>query len=107
MKRLVLKFGGTSVGSITKIKNVANIVNEKRKEGNEIIVVVSAMAGTTNNLVAHAEISTAEYVCTAWYSTRRPDDGLDDVCPGGRGRAAAREERRGARQLDPRHLQGP
>ena len=50
MKRLVLKFGVTSVGSITKIKNVANIVKEKRKEGNEIIVVVSAMAGVTNEL---------------------------------------------------------
>ncbi len=55
MKRLVLKFGGTSVGSITKIKNVANIVNEKRKEGNEIIVVVSAMAGVTNELMKKSQ----------------------------------------------------
>ncbi len=55
MKRLVLKFGGTSVGSITKIKNVANIVKEKRKEGNEIIVVVSAMAGVTNELMKKSQ----------------------------------------------------
>jgi len=51
MKRLVLKFGGTSVGSITKIKNVANIVRKKHEEGNEIIVVVSAMSGATNDLM--------------------------------------------------------
>jgi len=51
MKRLVLKFGGTSVGSIIKIKNVANIVRKKHEEGNEIIVVVSAMSGVTNDLM--------------------------------------------------------
>ena len=51
MKRLVLKFGGTSVGNITKIKNVANIVKKKHEEGNEIIVVVSAMSGVTNDLI--------------------------------------------------------
>ena len=51
MKRLVLKFGGTSVGSITKIKNVANIIRKKHQEGNEIIVVVSAMSGVTNDLM--------------------------------------------------------
>ena len=51
MNRLVLKFGGTSVGTITKIKNVANIVKKKHQEGNEIIVVVSAMSGVTNDLM--------------------------------------------------------
>ena len=52
MKRLVLKFGGTSVGSIEKIKKVANIIKKKLSEGNEIIVVVSAMSGTTDELKA-------------------------------------------------------
>jgi len=51
MKRLVLKFGGTSVGSVEKIKKVANIIKERHKEGNEIIVVVSAMSGLTNELL--------------------------------------------------------
>ena len=55
MKRLVLKFGGTSVGSITKIKNVANIVKKKHEEGNEIIVVVSAMSGVTNDLIKKSQ----------------------------------------------------
>ncbi len=50
MKRLALKFGGTSVGSIEKIQKVANIVKKKHEEGNEIIVIVSAMFGVTNDL---------------------------------------------------------
>ena len=50
MKRLVLKFGGTSVGTIEQIKKVANIVKNRHQEGDEIIVIVSAMSGTTNDL---------------------------------------------------------
>ena len=50
MKRLVLKFGGTSVGTIEKIKNVANIIKKRHNEGNEIIVIVSAMSNVTNDL---------------------------------------------------------
>ena len=50
MKRLVLKFGGTSVGTIEQIKKVANIVKSRHQEGNEIIVIVSAMSGTTDDL---------------------------------------------------------
>jgi len=50
MKRLALKFGGTSVGNIEKIKKVANIIKKRKDEGNEIIVIVSAMSGTTNEL---------------------------------------------------------
>ena len=51
MKRIVLKFGGTSVGSIEKIINAAKIVKKRQEEGNEVIVVVSAMSGTTNDLI--------------------------------------------------------
>jgi len=50
MKRLVLKFGGTSVGSIEKIQKVANIIKKRHDEGNEIIVIVSAMFGVTDDL---------------------------------------------------------
>jgi len=50
MKRLTLKFGGTSVGTIEKIKKVANIIKKRHAEGNEIIVVVSAMSGVTDDL---------------------------------------------------------
>jgi len=51
MKRLALKFGGTSVGTLDKIKKIANIIKKRHQEGNEIIVIVSAMAGVTNDLI--------------------------------------------------------
>jgi len=56
MKKLVLKFGGTSVGTIEKIKKVANIIKKRFSEGNEIIVVVSAMAGVTDELKAKSDL---------------------------------------------------
>jgi len=54
MGLIVHKYGGTSVGSIEKIKNVAKKVAKVRDEGNDVIVVVSAMSGETNKLVAMA-----------------------------------------------------
>jgi aspartate kinase len=51
MALVVQKFGGTSVGSIEKIRNVANIVARTKDAGNDVIVVVSAMAGETDRLV--------------------------------------------------------
>ena len=51
MKIVVLKFGGTSVGSIERIKNVAKIINSYHKKRYKLIVVSSAMSGVTNDLV--------------------------------------------------------
>ena len=51
MAKKVLKFGGTSVGSVERILHASNIVKKEHSEGNQIIVVVSAMAGKTNDLV--------------------------------------------------------
>ena len=51
MKIVVLKFGGTSVGSIKRIKNVANIINSYHKKRYKLIVVSSAMSGVTNDLI--------------------------------------------------------
>jgi len=51
MTRIVQKFGGTSVADIARIKNVAQRVKCETDGGNEVAVVVSAMAGTTNQLV--------------------------------------------------------
>jgi len=51
MKRLVLKFGGTSVANLERIAHVAEIVAARRAETRAIAVVVSAMSGTTNQLV--------------------------------------------------------
>jgi aspartate kinase len=52
MARLVMKFGGTSVADIERIRNVARHVKREWDAGHEVAVVVSAMAGTTNRLVA-------------------------------------------------------
>src|SRR3990170_606975 len=52
MARLVMKFGGTSVADIRHIRNVARHVKREVDAGNQVAVVVSAMAGTTNQLVA-------------------------------------------------------
>ncbi len=50
--RIVMKFGGTSVADLDRIRNAARRVKREVEAGNEVAVVVSAMAGTTNQLVA-------------------------------------------------------
>ena len=52
MARIVMKFGGTSVADIDRIKNVTRLVKREVDGGHEVAVVVSAMAGVTNQLVA-------------------------------------------------------
>lgn len=51
MERIVQKFGGTSVGDISRIQNVAKRVKAEVDRGNQVAVVVSAMSGVTNQLV--------------------------------------------------------
>ncbi|MFL2889939.1 MAG: aspartate kinase [Pelagibacteraceae bacterium] len=51
MLKKVLKFGGTSVGSIDRIVNATKIVQKEHSAGNRIIVIVSAMSGKTNELI--------------------------------------------------------
>ena len=55
MQRIVQKFGGTSIGSINKIKNVCSLIKKEFDIGNQIVVVSSAMSGETNKLVDLAE----------------------------------------------------
>ncbi|MGC8594779.1 MAG: aspartate kinase [Candidatus Kryptoniota bacterium] len=76
---LIQKFGGTSVGTIERIRNVAKRIAATKKEGHDVVVVVSAMAGETNRLIALAHemvddpdpreldvlVSTGEQVSTA------------------------------------------
>ncbi len=52
MSRLVMKFGGTSVADLDRIRNVAAHVKRERDAGHDVAVVVSAMSGKTNELVA-------------------------------------------------------
>ena len=56
MKIVVLKFGGTSVGTIEKIKKVSRIIGEFRKKNYKVIVVSSAMSGVTNELVKKSRL---------------------------------------------------
>ena len=55
MARIVQKYGGTSVGDVDRIKNVAARIKAVRDAGNELVVVVSARAGVTNDLIARAK----------------------------------------------------
>lgn len=59
--RYIIKFGGTSVGNIDRIQHAAGIAAEFAKAGHEIAVVVSAMAGMTNQLMAYANTLSTEY----------------------------------------------
>jgi len=61
MTKIVIKFGGTSLGSVKKIVAAAKIVKSKLKKGNKIIVVVSAMAGKTNELIKQSEIISKKF----------------------------------------------
>ena len=51
MVKKVLNFGGTSVGTIERIQHVANIIQKEHLAGNQVIVIVSAMSGKTNELI--------------------------------------------------------
>ena len=51
MKIVVLKFGGTSVGSVDRIKKVSKIIISYYKKRYKVVVISSAMAGVTNDLV--------------------------------------------------------
>jgi len=52
--RIVQKYGGTSVGTIEKIKAIAEHLIKVKKEGNEVVVVVSAMGKMTDELIKKA-----------------------------------------------------
>ena len=55
MARIVKKFGGTSVGDVDRIQNVARLIKKDHDKGNQIVVVVSARSGVTNDLINRAK----------------------------------------------------
>ena len=61
MVKKVLKFGGTSVGTIERIQHVANIIKKEHKAGKKVIVIVSAMAGKTNELIKYSNEISEEF----------------------------------------------
>ncbi|QOR61510.1 aspartate kinase [Sulfurovum sp. ST-21] len=95
---VVQKYGGTSVGDLDRIENVANRVAKARDEGKDLVVVVSAMSGETNKLISYAEhftknpakkemdmlLSSGERVTAALLSIALQSKGYDAVAMTGR-----------------------
>jgi len=95
---VVHKYGGTSVGDLNRIENVAKRVTEAREAGNDVVVVVSAMSGETNKLIGYAEhftsspakkemdmlLSSGERVTAALLSIALQSKGFDAVAMTGR-----------------------
>ncbi len=93
MGLIVQKFGGTSVGSVERILNVADCVKEESQRGNQVVVVVSAMGKTTDKLVNMAKeispvpnrremdmlLSTGEQVTISLLSMALKEKGLEAV----------------------------
>jgi aspartate kinase len=93
MGLIVQKFGGTSVGDVEKIQNVAGRVAEEKKNGNDVVVVVSAMGKTTDKLVEMANelsstpskremdmlLTTGEQVTISLLAIALKEKGLDAV----------------------------
>lgn len=95
---IVQKYGGTSVGGLDRIENVASRVAKARQEGHDLVVVVSAMSGETNKLIEYAEhftstpskkemdmlLSSGERVTAALLAIALQAKGLDAVAMTGR-----------------------
>jgi aspartate kinase len=95
---IVQKYGGTSVGSIERIKEVAKRIAKSKKEGNDVVVVVSAMSGETNKLTELASkfsqtpkrremdllLSSGERVTSALLAIALTDMGHESVAMSGR-----------------------
>ncbi len=94
----VLKFGGTSVGTLERIQNVAQIIQKFANNGENIIAVVSAMSGETNKLIKYASsfskqpnevemdmlLSSGERVTSALLSITLNERGLQTISMSGR-----------------------
>lgn len=98
MALIVQKYGGTSVGSLDRIRNVANRIKTLREEGNKVVAVVSAMGGVTDKLIGMASeltsspceremdvlLSTGEQQSIALVSMALQELGIDAVSITGR-----------------------
>jgi len=94
----VLKFGGTSVGTLERIQNVSQIIKKFRDQGDDIVAVVSAMSGETNKLIEYAKhysktpneseldmlLSSGERVTSALLSITLNEQGYETTSMSGR-----------------------
>jgi aspartokinase/homoserine dehydrogenase 1 len=87
MKTITMKFGGTSVGSPEAIANVVDIVQTEHAAGNRVIVIVSAMAGVTDTLLASVKMAVTGnkwgYLSTADKLRDRHEETLNILLPPG------------------------
>jgi len=95
---IVHKYGGTSVGNLERIENVATRVAKAKKEGNDLVVVVSAMSGETNKLTDFAKhfsenpskremdmlLSSGERVTAALLAIALQEKGIESIAMTGR-----------------------
>lgn len=95
---IVQKYGGTSVGGLDRIENVANRVAKTKRDGNDVVVVVSAMSGETNKLIEYAShfskspskremdmlLSSGERVTASLLAIALQEMGLDAIAMTGR-----------------------
>src|SRR6201998_1883492 len=91
MARIVMKFGGTSVADLDRIRNVAQRVKREVEAGNQVAVIVSAMSGVTNQLVKYctdlsplhdareydAVVATGEQVTSGLLAICLQENGID------------------------------
>ncbi|BDS05943.1 aspartokinase [Oceaniferula spumae] len=98
MALIVQKYGGSSVGSLDRIRNVASRIKKLRDEGNQVVAVVSAMGGVTDKLIAMAQelnenppereldvlLSSGEQQSIALLATALQSMGVDAVSATGR-----------------------
>ncbi|NPA66588.1 MAG: aspartate kinase [Epsilonproteobacteria bacterium] len=119
---IVQKFGGTSVGDLERIQNVANRVAKTKAAGNDVVVVVSAMSGETNKLIGYAEhfsknpkreevdmlLSSGERVTAALLSIALNEMGYDAVSMSGRKAGIVTDEvhtKARIEEIDPSNMQ--
>lgn len=88
MKTVTMKFGGTSVGSPEAISTVVQIVKSERENGNRVLVVVSAMAGVTDDLLASVKAAVSGnkwgYLSTADKLREKHEDAVNILVPPGK-----------------------
>jgi aspartate kinase len=123
MALIVQKYGGTSVGSLDRIRNVASRIKRLRDEGNQVVAVVSAMGGVTDKLIGMATelnasppereldvlLSSGEQQSIALLSMALNDMGVDAVSATGRQagiRTVGSHTRGRINEIDPSLVQG-
>ncbi len=83
MARIVMKFGGTSVADLERIRHVAALVEDEATAGNEVAVVVSAMSGETNRLVGLVDALEADIAPDGEKRTSAIEDEYDSIVASG------------------------